>query len=171
MKKKFHQALFSPPGRWTGNHFLFKGGLKCRRKKHLLVLIPYCPTLLPSCHLIDRDTQNLKHPNSSKSKNHSICPNIFSPSVQCKTFTIQSTPWGHTWRKPSYCHSDYMSPPLFVCLYKYKYRAPGHIHFIGFERGLEATACKNIYIYLYIYITFIGDRIQYITKPILVTCR
>ena len=26
MKKKFHPALFSPPGRWTGNHFLFKGG-------------------------------------------------------------------------------------------------------------------------------------------------
>ena len=26
-KKKFHPALFSPPGRWTGNHFLFKGGL------------------------------------------------------------------------------------------------------------------------------------------------
>ena len=27
MKKKFHPALCSPPGRWTGNHFLFKGGL------------------------------------------------------------------------------------------------------------------------------------------------
>ena len=26
MKKKFDPALFSPPGRWTGNHFLFKGG-------------------------------------------------------------------------------------------------------------------------------------------------
>ena len=26
-KKKFQSALFSPPGRWTGNHFLFKAGL------------------------------------------------------------------------------------------------------------------------------------------------
>ena len=26
-KKKLQSALFSPPGRWTGNHFLFKGGL------------------------------------------------------------------------------------------------------------------------------------------------
>ena len=24
---KFQSALFSPPGRWTGNNFLFKGGL------------------------------------------------------------------------------------------------------------------------------------------------
>ena len=27
MKKKSQSALFSPPGRWTGNTFLFKGGL------------------------------------------------------------------------------------------------------------------------------------------------
>ena len=27
MKKKFQSALFSPPGRWTGNNFLFKDGL------------------------------------------------------------------------------------------------------------------------------------------------
>ena len=27
MKKKSQSALFSPPGRWTGNNFLFKGGL------------------------------------------------------------------------------------------------------------------------------------------------
>ena len=26
MKKKSQSALFSPPGRWTGNDFLFKGG-------------------------------------------------------------------------------------------------------------------------------------------------
>ena len=26
-KKKFQSALFSPLGRWTGNNFLFKGGL------------------------------------------------------------------------------------------------------------------------------------------------
>ena len=26
-KKKLQSALFSPPGRWTGNNFLFKGGL------------------------------------------------------------------------------------------------------------------------------------------------
>ena len=26
-KKKFQSALFSPHGRWTGNDFLFKGGL------------------------------------------------------------------------------------------------------------------------------------------------
>ena len=26
-KKKSQSALFSPPGRWTGNDFLFKGGL------------------------------------------------------------------------------------------------------------------------------------------------
>ena len=25
--KKFQSALFSPLGRWTGNNFLFKGGL------------------------------------------------------------------------------------------------------------------------------------------------
>ena len=27
MKKKSQSAHFSPPGRWTGNNFLFKGGL------------------------------------------------------------------------------------------------------------------------------------------------
>ena len=27
MKKKSHSALFSPLGRWTGNNFLYKGGL------------------------------------------------------------------------------------------------------------------------------------------------
>ena len=27
MKKKSQSALFSPPGWWTGNDFLFKGGL------------------------------------------------------------------------------------------------------------------------------------------------
>ena len=27
-KKKIQSALFSPPGRWTGNGFLFKGGLR-----------------------------------------------------------------------------------------------------------------------------------------------
>ena len=26
-KKKFQSALFSPPGRWTGNDFLFEDGL------------------------------------------------------------------------------------------------------------------------------------------------
>ena len=25
---KFQSALFSPPGRWTGNNYLFKGGLR-----------------------------------------------------------------------------------------------------------------------------------------------
>ena len=25
-KKKFQSALLDPPGRWTGNNFLFKGG-------------------------------------------------------------------------------------------------------------------------------------------------
>ena len=28
-KKKFQSALISPLGRWTGNTFLFKGGLSC----------------------------------------------------------------------------------------------------------------------------------------------
>ena len=27
VKKEFQSAPFSPPGRWTGNNFLFKGGL------------------------------------------------------------------------------------------------------------------------------------------------
>ena len=27
-QKKFQAALFCPPGRWTGNNFLFKGGLR-----------------------------------------------------------------------------------------------------------------------------------------------
>ena len=27
MNKKFQSALFRPLGRWTGNNFLFKGGL------------------------------------------------------------------------------------------------------------------------------------------------
>ena len=27
MKKKFHSALLDPPSRYTGNNFLFKGGL------------------------------------------------------------------------------------------------------------------------------------------------
>ena len=27
-KKEFQSAHFSPPGWWTGNNFLFKGGLK-----------------------------------------------------------------------------------------------------------------------------------------------
>ena len=26
-KKKFQSAFFIPPGRWSGNNFLFKGGL------------------------------------------------------------------------------------------------------------------------------------------------
>ena len=34
MKKKFHPALFSPPGWWTGNDFLFKGGLCLRTQGH-----------------------------------------------------------------------------------------------------------------------------------------
>ena len=28
MKKKFQSALFSPLGRWAGNNFSFKGGLR-----------------------------------------------------------------------------------------------------------------------------------------------
>ena len=27
-EKMSQSALFSPPGRWTGNYFLFKGGLR-----------------------------------------------------------------------------------------------------------------------------------------------
>ena len=34
MKKKSQSALFSPPGQWTGNNFLFKGGLR----PHLIVV-------------------------------------------------------------------------------------------------------------------------------------
>ena len=32
MKKKFQSALFSPLGRWTGNDFLFKGGLTANQE-------------------------------------------------------------------------------------------------------------------------------------------
>ena len=41
MKKKLQSALFSPLGRWTGNNFLFKGGLWLRTQRQ--------HTLLPLC--------------------------------------------------------------------------------------------------------------------------
>ena len=43
MKKKSQLALFSPPGRWTGNNFLFKGGLS--------ILLPAKVKLLQSTNL------------------------------------------------------------------------------------------------------------------------
>ena len=35
MKKKFRSALLDPPGRYTGNNFLFKGGLSQGQRNSL----------------------------------------------------------------------------------------------------------------------------------------
>ena len=40
-KKKFQSALFSPLRRWTGNNFLFKGGLWLRTQRQS-ILLPLC---------------------------------------------------------------------------------------------------------------------------------
>ena len=39
MNKKFQSALFSPLGRWTGNNFLFEGGLRPSLLVKLLSLV------------------------------------------------------------------------------------------------------------------------------------
>ena len=44
MKKKIQSALFSPPGRWTGNNLLLKGGP--------MVTVIYC-MLSPLCEKLD----------------------------------------------------------------------------------------------------------------------
>ena len=37
-KKKFQSALFSQLGRWTGNNFLFKGGLRVIQRVDILFM-------------------------------------------------------------------------------------------------------------------------------------
>ena len=39
MKKKFQSALLDPPGRYTGNNFLFKGGPRYRTCIYKLLVL------------------------------------------------------------------------------------------------------------------------------------
>ena len=38
-REKFQSALFSPPGRYTGNNFLFKGGLSADVQRVTVIYI------------------------------------------------------------------------------------------------------------------------------------
>ena len=44
MKKMFQPGLFSPLGRWTGNNYLSKGGLKINNNPYIYTLA--CQTAL-----------------------------------------------------------------------------------------------------------------------------